>query len=168
MRKRGLIIVIMMAALLAPKYTVCAETVSAQYESKTGTINTYTYEPTISVTSSTLGNISGGDVGIYYYQPSAGMQTSFVQSTSRTVTARVYEYDSSEGSAQLSRTRVGTFGFYGSLYAPKFWSYTYTYTGMIEDDNRAELRHSWIIGSISGDESVSVPKKIMKYRYWVY
>ena len=168
MKKHGLVVALMMAALLVPKYTVHAETVSAQYESKTGTINSYTYEPTVYVTSSTLGNISGGDVGIYYYQPSAGMQNSFVQSTNRTVTAKIYEYDSTGGTTQLARTRVGTFGFYGSLYAPRFWSYTYTYGGEIEGDSCAELRHSWIIGPISGDTSVSVPKKIMKYRYWVF
>lgn len=116
---------------------------------------------------SNLSFLCGGDVGVYFYTTSVGLQDSFVKSTSRKVIAHVKEYDSSTSNT-LARTREGTFGMVNGYYRPQIWGYTYTNSNMIESDSTAELRLVWKVESVSGDTSTSIPSALMKYSLWVY
>lgn len=163
-KTKSLIAFAMTLVIMAFSVSAYAVTESSHYTSTAGTAGSFRQENTYSVTSTTLATLGGGDIGVYFYSTSIGLQSSFVRSNSRTVTAKVYEEDTS---GTHVRTREGTFTTVNGLYRPTLWSYTYTNSGTVEGDPTAELYLTWKVSKISGDTSVSVPAGLMEYSFWV-
>ena len=88
------ICVILSMCLLLGTLTVSAETVSPDYlYSSAGTAGMWNYESTSSVQSSLLSSLYGGDVGVYFFMPSVGLQGSYVRDPNRKAMVFYYEDD---------------------------------------------------------------------------
>ena len=167
--KKTLIAVLLSCVLLAGlSFSSAAEVSHTPVFCTSGTAGQWTEQPAHNLTySSSYDHLCGGDVGLWFYYTTVGLQASFVQSTSRVVDLEQFEKDSS-GSTK-TRHYQGHFdnNNIGS-YQPTYFTLTYTNSGTIEDDGTVELYFKYKVGKIYGDTSTAVPSGIMKYAHWTY
>ena len=166
--KKVISLIIVCTVLSGFSMTVCADKIyeTSKHDTSVGIAGANMEDLEYKVTTK-LSYLCGGDVGVYLYTTSVGLQSSFVKSTSRTVTTEMREYDSSTKYTN-ARTRKGTFGMVNGYYRPKMWGYTYTNPGTVESDSTAEFRLYWKVQEISGDTSTSIPKGLLRYSFWCY
>jgi hypothetical protein len=159
-----IILVILMALPVG-----ATEVTSSVIESSGGTAGVWMTEATHSLTSRTLTNVCGGDVGIWFYSVTNGMQASFVRSDSRKAYIECYENDYNTSEDDLAREYTATFATDGAgIYAPSYFRITDTYSQGIEGQAGVELYMKYKINTVWGDDSTSVPIGIFNYQFWVY
>lgn len=162
------ICVILSMCLLLGTLTVSAETVSPDYlYSSAGTAGMWNYESTSSVQSNLLSSLYGGDVGVYFYIPSVGLQGSYIRDLSRKAMLFYYEDDGNNSQKYIGK-KEATFAVYNNLYIPYYWTHIESTSDLIESDNTAEMHIVWAITKNLGDTSSAVPAGLLKYKFWVY
>lgn len=144
-----------------------AEVTSSLLESPTCTAGKYADTEAGSITS-TLGSVYGGDMGIWFYTPTTGLQSSFKRDLSRTAYMSCYESDGSENNDCLARKYEARFKIVDDMYYPASFKITYTSTALMEGHSTIEPFMRFKIATVSGDTSKAVPKGILRYQYWVY
>ena len=145
------------------------ETSTSLYQSTEGTSAQWHTEPVKYLTSPDLTNICGGDMGMWFYAPSVGLQDSFVKSNNRKAYFECYEYDKTTGNADMARKYTASFGTASNgICAPASFSGTYVNTNIVESDSGLELYMRYKVNKVSGDTSTTVKAGIIKYCYWVY
>lgn len=162
-------VVMVMLVLLMAMPVGAAEVASSVIESSGGTAGVWMTEATKSLTSKTLTNVCGGDVGIWFYSVTNGMQASFVRSDSRKAYIECYENDYDTSEDDFAREYTATFATDSKgIYAPSYFKITDTYSDGIEGHAGVELYMKYKINTVWGDDSTSVPIGIFNYQFWLY
>lgn len=159
------------ASIFTMALPVCAagETVTGYYYTSRGTAGSWISETSHALTSPTLDNICGGDVGVWFYTARTGLQNSFYRSNTRKVNIQLMEDDGTYSDDDLARTIVGTFGTSDNgVYAPYLFQITSTNGAGIEGHSQVELYLKYNVSKDSRDTSTSMPSGIMCYRFWIY
>ena len=165
--KKVLVLSLSLVLVLGMSRYVFSENYTAMLSSGPGITNAVGHDPTyyLSYPTNKYIHICGGDVGIWFYVSSVGLQSSFQQSSSREVYIDQYEKDSN--SHTCSRKYVGYFGQMNGLNCPVSYGNTYTNPSTIENDGGVEMNCSFKVTAIAGDTSTAVPAGLIPYRHWI-
>lgn len=164
MRKRFIgIVTFLIIMCISSNVVFAAKTTGYKYTSS-ATAGAFKSESEYSLSySSSYSYVCGGDIGVYYYANSVGLQNSFVR-TNRNVYIELYENDVL--SSTIVRKYTGSFKTVDGVYRPKVYSTTYTNTSKIEDDGTIELKIKHKVETNTGDTSTSIPAGLLKYKFW--
>lgn len=163
----GLLASVLAFTMVLP-VSASSETTTLLFQSTEGTVKEWHTESTKNLTSPTLTNICGGDMGMWFYTPSIGLQDSFAKVTSRKAYIECYEYDGTSSADDLARKYTATFATANGIYAPKTFSVTYTNSNGIEGHAGLELYMKYKVTAHDDDTSTTVRAGIFNYLYWVY
>lgn len=117
--------------------------------------------------TSSYKEVYDGDVGVWFYAPSAGVTSNLVRDTSRRVTIELKENDPGDDLNELVHTYIGVFGIDSKN--------RYTVTGFIkpkadneciEQNNVVELYLRFKVDKLSKDGTSNVNRGIMRYKLW--
>ena len=153
-----------------PSMAIAANSVTEEFDSPQLMTNQwwsgYDYDQYYNVTSS-YNQVYDGDVGVWFYTPSAGVTSNLVRSTSRRAVIELKEDDPGDDANELVHTYTGTFGIDPQgRYTVVSFSVPKADNECIEQNNVVELYLRFKVDKLSSDGSSNVNSGIMSYRLW--
>lgn len=163
------IVAVLSSAMAFHAYAASDATVSSStyYSSSSCTAGVYKDESVRELQTVMDSGVYGGDVGIWFYSTSVGLQASFDKDTSRRVYIECRETDSVTNTLARRYYAQFTVGADG-LYRPRNYSISTTTTSLLEDDGDLELYMRFMVETDEDDTSKSVPTGLLRYKFWAY
>lgn len=117
--------------------------------------------------TSSYNEVEDGDVGVWFYTPSAGVTSDLSRDASRTVIIELKENDPGDDENELVHTYNGTFGIDPqNRYTVVSFRKTASDNECIEQNNVVELYLRFKVDRLSDDGSSNINKAIMRYKLW--
>ena len=160
--------VLMLAFVLISIMTlsVSAVNTTSLYYSAECTAGTWHKEAAKALSSPTLDNPCGGDVGIWFYTGNTGLQNSFVRDSNRTVDIECWENDGLLGVDDWCRNYTGYFAIIEGIYRQASISAGSVNGNPVETDPAMSLYMKFKVNTVSGDTSTTVPSGVLYYQFW--